>query len=59
MQPNYYIVFGLQHAIVAEYPDTAEGAKQANAFMEAHTDTGLLAAEDGRLIIAALSDKGK
>lgn len=53
-----YRLWGLDFAIVAEYPDTDEGTAQANAFMEAHTSTGVLAVDAGRIIIAALNDKG-
>ena len=53
-----YRLWGLDYGIVAEYPDTEEGTAQANAFMEANTKTGLLAVDAGRIIIAALSDKG-
>ena len=40
-----YRLYGMDFAIVAEYPDTEQGMTQANAFMEANRDTGLLAAE--------------
>lgn len=55
---NTYRLWGLDFAIVAEYPDTYEGMAQANEFMEAHRTTGLLAVDAGRIIIAALNDKG-
>ncbi|HQY37956.1 MAG TPA: hypothetical protein PLE21_00530 [Giesbergeria sp.] len=55
---NTYRLWGLDFAIVAEYPDTAEGMAQANEFMEARRNTGLLAVDAGRIIIAALNDKG-
>ena len=56
--PKTYRLYGMDFAIVAEYPDTEQGMTQANAFMEANRDTGLLAAEGGRIILAALADKG-
>ena len=49
---------GLDFAVVAEFTDTDEGTAQANAFMEANPDTGLLAVDAGRIIIAALDDQG-
>lgn len=56
--PRVYRHFGMDFAIVAEFADSEQGAKQANAFMEANPGAGLLAVEGGRVIIAALSDKG-
>jgi hypothetical protein len=56
--PRTYRHFGMDFAIVAEFADSEQGAKQANAFMEANPGAGLLAVEGGRVIIAALSDKG-
>ena len=49
---NTYRLWGLDFAIVAEYPDTNEGMAQANEFMEARRTTGLLAVDAGRIIIA-------
>lgn len=57
-EPHTYSLHGRAFAIVAEYPDTEQGTKDANAFMEAYPVTGLLAAAEGRLIIAALADNG-
>lgn len=57
-EPKLYRLYGRDFAIVAEFQDTDEGTKAANAFMEAHRGTGLLAADSGRLILAALADKG-
>lgn len=58
-RPRTYRHFGMDFAIVAEYPDTEHGTKLANAYMEANPSAGLLAVENGRVIIAALSDKGR
>ena len=56
--PKTYRLYGMDFAIVAEYPDTDDGMTQANAFMEANRNTGLLAVEGGRIVLAALADKG-
>ncbi len=56
--PKTYRLYGMDFAIVAEHPDTEQGITQANAFMEANRNTGLLAVDDGRIILAALTDKG-
>lgn len=53
-----HVVHGRRFTIVAEFPETEEGIKEANQFMEANRDTGLLALENGRAIIAKLADKG-
>lgn len=57
-EPKKYRHHGLDFAIVAEYQDTEEGTAKANAFMGAFPNTGLLAVDKGRIIIAALADKG-
>lgn len=53
-----YRHYDLDYGIAAEFKDTDEGKAQANAFMEANPHTGLLAVESGRIIIAALADRG-
>lgn len=53
-----YRLWGMDYGIVAEYPDTDEGKDQANAFMTENENTGLLAVDAGRIIIAALNDRG-
>lgn len=44
--------------IQAEYPDTDEGARQANAYMQQHPGIGVLEVVDGRVILASNDDKG-
>lgn len=56
--PRAYRLHGMDFNVVAEYPDTEEGTKAANAYMQLNRDAGLLAVEGGRVIIAALNDKG-
>lgn len=54
-----YVLHGRRFGIVAEFPDTDAGTRAANAFMTANPDTGLLAAAEGRIIVAKLADKGR
>lgn len=54
-----YRHWGLDFAILAEYPDNDEGTALANAFMTVNAGTGVLAVDAGRIIIAALSDQGQ
>ena len=54
-----YVLHGRRFGIAAEFPDTDEGSRAANAFMTANRDTGVLAVADGRVIIAKLTDKGR
>lgn len=57
-EPKLYRLHGLDFAIVAEFRGTDDGTAQANAFMRANPNTGLLAVDAGRIIIAAMDDKG-
>ncbi|QLI49444.1 hypothetical protein vBPaeMUSP18_65 [Pseudomonas phage vB_PaeM_USP_18] len=56
--PLYHVALGRALLVVAEFPDTEEGAKQANAYMEAHPGIGVLEARNGRVILASNEDKG-
>lgn len=58
LQPHYYRHFGRDFAIVAEFPDTAQGTIDANAFMTKFANHGVLAVPDGRVIIANMDDLG-
>lgn len=49
-------LYGRMFKVVASFPES--GADQANAFMMANPETGVLAVQDGRVIIANLNDKG-
>lgn len=57
-RPRTYRHWGLDFAILAEYQDNNEGTAQANAFMTKNPGAGVLAVDGGRIIIAALNDKG-
>lgn len=56
--PLYHVALGRALLVVAEFPDTEEGAKQANAYMDAHPGIGVLEARNGRVILASNEDKG-
>lgn len=57
-RPRTYRHYGRDFTIVADYPDTDEGAAKANAFMTENPGAGVLAVDGSRIIIAALNDKG-
>lgn len=51
--------YGRTFDSVATFPDTDDGMNKANAFMlEKNREVGLLAAENGLLILVAMADKG-
>lgn len=56
---KYHKLFGKYFKIVAEFPDSEEGTKEANSYMEEHAGIGVLAVTDGRVILASNGDKGK
>jgi hypothetical protein len=49
---------GRAFTIQAEFPDTDEGARAANAYMLEHPGVGVLEVIAGRVILAANTDKG-
>lgn len=51
-------VYGREFAVIAEFPDSVEGVNQANDFMLKHQSAGVLANEDGRIILASVDDAG-
>lgn len=53
-----YTLAGRSFAILAEFPDDAAGTVAANQYMAAHPGVGVLAVDDGRVILASNSDKG-
>lgn len=55
---KFHTLYGRVFAIVAEFADTDEGAKEANRFMESHEGIGVLEVIDGRVILADCADKG-
>lgn len=56
--PLYHVALGRALLVAAEFPDTEEGAKAANAYMEAHPGVGVLEVVSGRVILASNEDKG-
>lgn len=57
-EPKYHTLYGLMYRIVAEYPDSEDGTREANQFMEANPGVGVLAVEDGRIILTHEDDPG-
>lgn len=59
LEPRCYLHLGLNFAIVAEFPDTAQGTIDANNFMEKFPNHGVLDVADGRVVIANMDDLGE
>lgn len=57
-EPKYHTLYGLMFRIVAEYPETEEGIRDANQYMEANPGVGVLAVENGVVILAHNDDPG-
>ncbi|MFC4620818.1 hypothetical protein ACFO3A_01115 [Comamonas nitrativorans] len=53
-----HILMGRSFIVVAEFPDTDEGTRAANAHMEANPGVGVLAVTCGRIVLADKKDKG-
>ncbi len=53
-----HVLMGRAFAVRAEFPDSDEGTRQANTYMEQHPGIGVLAVEGGRVILASNDDKG-
>lgn len=56
--PKHFITFGRTFAIAASFPETDEGEKEANAFMQAHPGMGVIGVENGRVLVVDVNDKG-
>ena len=57
--PRKYRLLDREFLVVASFPDTDEGTKQANAFMEqSQGNAGVLAVANGEIILAGMDDKG-
>jgi len=57
-QPAYFSTMGRQFVILAEFPDTDDGARAANAYMEAFPGAAVLAVTGGRIVLADKGDTG-
>ncbi|WP_342234392.1 hypothetical protein [Ralstonia sp. OTU4908] len=59
-QPRHkrHTLFDRSFAIVAEFPDSEAGTREANAFMEGNPGAAVLEVIDGRVILADKADKG-
>lgn len=55
---SFHILMGRAFAVRAEFPNSDDGTREANAYMEQHPGIGVLAVESGRVILAANDDKG-
>jgi hypothetical protein len=53
-----HVLYGRRIAVVAEFPNTPAGIKDANAYMELHPGVGLLDATGTRVILSRNDDKG-
>ncbi|MDD2609437.1 MAG: hypothetical protein PHX60_07020 [Giesbergeria sp.] len=58
-EPKYHTHYGLQFAIVALYPETEEGKKAANIFMNHFPNVGVLTIENGSVVLARMDDMGQ
>lgn len=57
-EQKYHRYMGRMFAVVAEFEDSENGCREANAFMEQNPGVGLLEIVDGRVILAFNDDKG-
>ena len=57
-EPRMHRLFGRAFAVVAEFPNSEQGAKDANDFMEAFKGVGLLEVVGDRIILADMADEG-
>ncbi len=55
---KYHKLHGLMFLVVAEFPETDDGIREANQYMEANPNSGVLAVEDGIVILANNDDPG-
>lgn len=57
--PTYFLLNARAFKIVAEFPDTPEGAKAANLFMTDNASVSVLSVSGGRIILADNEDSGQ
>lgn len=55
---RHHVLFSRAFAIVAEFVDSDEGVKVANAYMEANPGVGVLEVIGDRVLLASNDDKG-
>lgn len=53
-----HVLYGRAFTVVAEFPHTTAGVKDANTYMDLHPGVGLLEATDTRIILARNDDRG-
>lgn len=54
-----HVVYGRAFTVVAEFPNTPAGIRDANTYMEQHPGVGLLEATETRVILARNDDRGR
>lgn len=54
----FYQTMGRRFRVLAAFPDTPEGEREANAYMLEHDGASVLEVAHGRVILAAKKDKG-
>lgn len=57
-EAKYHQHHALMFLVMAEFPETEEGIREANQYMEANPGVGVLAVEDGVVILAHNDDQG-
>lgn len=57
-EPKYHELYGRMFLVVAEFPETEDGIREANKHMEANPTSGVLAVVEGRVILANNNDPG-
>ncbi len=57
-EAKYHLHHGLMFLVLAEFPETEEGIREANQYMEANPGVGVLAVEDGTVILVHNDDPG-
>lgn len=56
--PKMHTLHGRRFSVMAEFHDTEQGRRQANAFMENNFDAAVLEVTNGTVILADRGDKG-
>ena len=57
--PKRHATWGRSFAVLAVFPDSDEGTRQANEFMTEHPGAGVLEVINGAVILASNADKGE
>lgn len=57
--PKRHATWGRSFVVLAEFPGSDEGARQANIYMAEHPDAGVLEIGNGEIILVSSADKGE